>query len=427
MLQALVIADDLTGAADSGLAFHRAGSSVAIRFSGTDEFWLLDNLAAAGPDVLVLSTETRHSSPHEAHRILHEVGSQIRRITHGRQSAVLDLFKKIDSTLRGHAGAEVHALLDVLPDCMAWIVPSYPKQGRRMSNGVYTVHGRPLADTEFARDIPDCPPDSRIAALFASPGDVAASVVSEAVVDRGTDAILARVRELRAAGRDAVLFDAATDAQIERIVVAGRASDSRILWVGSAGLAGSLAGWPRGDGQRAALSAAPLPDALPDHGSVIIAAGSRNAVTSRQVAYLVKCGAPQVIHHVVGLRVDPVRLPDDAPRVRHVLLTLPDDHAAPAIDPLVAAALLGEAAAQAAVRRGAGARLVLIGGDIAVATCRSLKAEALEILGAVEDGVPLLRIRGGMMDGALVITKAGGFGTEESLYTAYKLLVGNEP
>jgi uncharacterized protein YgbK (DUF1537 family) len=154
-------------------------------------------------------------------------------------------------------------------------------------------------------------------------------------------------------------------------------------------------------------------------GSVLIAAGSRNGVTRRQIEFL-KVRVPYLGHREVTLPHGMLPL---APHEDALLLTLSE--AGSNTPPPVAAERLADAAAKILERSGS-RQLILTGGDIAAAVCRRLRVEALEIVGAVEDGIPLVRLRGGMADGTLAVTKAGGFGTEESLYCAYKLLLGDE-
>jgi uncharacterized protein YgbK (DUF1537 family) len=76
------------------------------------------------------------------------------------------------------------------------------------------------------------------------------------------------------------------------------------------------------------------------------------------------------------------------------------------------------------IARSESTRLVLTGGDIAAATCAGLNVEALQIVDQVEEGMPLLRVGGGLADGAMVVTKAGGFGSPSSLHNAFQRLVG---
>ena len=252
MKRAYVIADDLTGAADTGLPFWSRGLSATVLPLAADDA-VLPNTA----DVVVLSTETRGGSEAEASATVGRLAGRLA----PRLACVAPpplLYKKVDSTLRGWVGAEVRALLDALPGYAAWVVPSYPKLGRRMENGVYTVHGRPLAQTEFARDISGCPPDSRVVPLLETQIGERVGFVPFEILAEPPDAIAEYARRQTCHRRQTrvVLFDAATDEQIARIVAAGDLAGSPVLWVGSAGLAGPLAARLGGAG------AAPPPTCL---------------------------------------------------------------------------------------------------------------------------------------------------------------------
>jgi uncharacterized protein YgbK (DUF1537 family) len=68
--------------------------------------------------------------------------------------------------------------------------------------------------------------------------------------------------------------------------------------------------------------------------------------------------------------------------------------------------------------------LFITGGDTAVAVCHALDVTALRILHEVQAGVPGGRLVGGRLDGAWVVTKAGGFGDEDALLAAVRYLHG---
>src|SRR5699024_8563191 len=69
------------------------------------------------------------------------------------------------------------------------------------------------------------------------------------------------------------------------------------------------------------------------------------------------------------------------------------------------------------VAEGRAAGLILVGGDGAEATLARLGATALNVSGAVSEGVHLGIIVGGFGEGLPVATKAGGFGDETTLTT----------
>jgi D-threonate/D-erythronate kinase len=418
MPRVLVIADDLTGAADTGLQFYHGVRRVQIWFA--DDGSLLSRFceeSLSASDALVLTTETRHATDEQAEYALREVGKAIAPFaTRDSDDSLPTLFKKIDSTLRGGVGVETRALLDELPGRIAWIVPAYPKQGRRMENGVYTVNGVPLAATAFAHDIRHLSADSRIAPLLEAQIGKSVGFIGADFLERRPGEVAGQVNRLTESGLRAVLFDAVTDEHIARIIAVSELCEGHPLWVGSAGLAGAMV--PR-DGSVVTDYRADI--SQPGGGPVIVVAGSRHPVTARQIGFL-KTKTPSLHHRIVPLSGQTTSSVSTA----HILLTLPES--SPSVttgDALRAASLLGAETARVIQETGS-RRLILTGGDIAAAVCRSLGVQALEIVGAIEEAIPLLRLRGGIADGAFAVTKAGGFGAEESLHRAFKFLSGNE-
>lgn len=101
MIKMLIIADDFTGALDTGVKFSAAGAKTKV---STDTE--MDFTADISEEVLVLCVPTRHLPAREAY-------DMIRRITTRAAAAYIGcIFKKTDSALRGNIGAELSAVLD---------------------------------------------------------------------------------------------------------------------------------------------------------------------------------------------------------------------------------------------------------------------------------------------------------------------------
>jgi uncharacterized protein YgbK (DUF1537 family) len=149
------------------------------------------------------------------------------------------------------------------------------------------------------------------------------------------------------------------------------------LLVGSGGLARRIAG---------PGSARPLPVSA---GPVLIEAGSPSPATQSQLEAL--------------------------PPHLEVLRTPPTD----ARDAGQAAATLAREVAARPARPGL---LVLTGGQTARSVCTQLGAHGVHLLGEVMPGLPVGRLRGGLWDGLLVVTKAGGFGGPRALLDALRAL-----
>ena len=134
MTRLVILADDLTGAADA-----------AAHLAQLCDVRLLLNSDTAWPecDVIAVDTDTRYASPDDAaHRIAAALGRAV--------AAGIPVFKKIDSTLHGNVGPELKAAAAMLGtgERPALIVasPAFPAVGRTMTDGVVLVDGVPLDD-----------------------------------------------------------------------------------------------------------------------------------------------------------------------------------------------------------------------------------------------------------------------------------------
>lgn len=143
MFQLLVIADDYTGALDTGIQFASRGISTRLYLYNQFSKDLLESI---NESVILVDTESRHVSPDVA---ADRVKSAARI---AQQCGCRYFFKKTDSTLRGNLGAELSALQDICQSSQLYFAPAYPALGRTTVQGVQYVYGVPLAQTDFAAD-----------------------------------------------------------------------------------------------------------------------------------------------------------------------------------------------------------------------------------------------------------------------------------
>ncbi len=412
MPQILIIADDLTGAADSGAAFAKAGWLTLVILDPTSQ--------TPEGDVLVVSTESRDMAQEEA-------VAQVRRAVHQIKSGgeIPYIYKKIDSTLRGHPGTELAAAMDALGLGQALVAPAFPAQGRTTVSGHQLVDEIPVEHTSFGSEVP-C---SDLLVLFQT-----RCMIELNRVRRGPDAIC---EALDATRSEVVVADAETNVDLMDIARAGLRCGVR-LWCGSAGLARALANaLPRPDQDRPDATIRAELSTFIEHapsrpsGSVLVVAGSRHARTARQVEVAQGWGATIIRPAPGSLEGDSRavertvqrasrRLADD----EHVILTTagPDD--SPVGSQVVADALAEMT--RRLVAEGHVGGLVLTGGDIAAAVFAALGGSALWLRGETQSGIAWGILLGGLLPGLRVVTKAGGFGTDEALAVAVAIrgLVG---
>lgn len=399
----LVIADDFTGANDAGSGLAQAGACVHVLF-GTGA-----SLPDEAADVLVISTDSRAvSASQAAERVTQVVQHYAKQLQQGW------LFKKIDSTLRGNVGAETVAALRASGKELALVAPAVPRLDRITRDGNVWVDQRLLTDTEFASD-----PKTPI---------LSARILDQMQID-GTEIDLATLRSDRldavlATVQGVVVVDAETEADLARLITAASRLSETPLLVGAAGLSDALG---------AALSVRPSRPVLAVVGSM-----SRHA--EQQIAALRNQHAVEVVDVEIRQLFQQPAWPDrdrwieqaaTALRAgRHtVIRTCQHASQRHEIDHLcqhysVTRQQLGEATCQllgemtfSLCRTTLPYALYLSGGDVAIAVAQALGASGFKIQGLVAGCVP----HGILLNSEFtlpVMTKAGGFGDENTLVAA---------
>lgn len=142
MIKLLMIADDFTGALDTGVQFASYGANTRV-VTGPE----VDLAAIAlGVEVLAVDAETRHLSAQEAYEVVSGIVEQ------ARELGVPYIYKKTDSALRGNVGAELTALLEKSGRSQLVFLPAFPQIGRTTVGGVHRIKGVPVAESVFGQD-----------------------------------------------------------------------------------------------------------------------------------------------------------------------------------------------------------------------------------------------------------------------------------
>jgi uncharacterized protein YgbK (DUF1537 family) len=134
-----IVADDLTGAADSAVQFARAGWAARLALG--------ESVAQHGDDgsVVAIVTDARAQDPDEARESTR--AAVARAVADGDDR----LFVKIDSTMRGTVQEQVEGALAAWatrePGAVAVVCPAYPAMGRTVEGGHLLVDGDHAAAT----------------------------------------------------------------------------------------------------------------------------------------------------------------------------------------------------------------------------------------------------------------------------------------
>lgn len=259
MLLLLIIADDFTGALDTGVQFAAYGAATRVMVKDQVDF------ASCDAQVLVVDTETRHLPPEKAYQIVEELTRAACR------AGIRYIYKKTDSALRGNIGAELAAVLQASNNRQLPFLPAFPQNGRTTRDGIHYVDGVPVTESPFGVDPFEPVRHARITELLAEQTDVPA--VSCPPLHEGSP-----VPE-----KAGILVFDATDEQ--DLVSTGRclfAGEAPQIMAGCAGFAAVL---PR------LLGLAGIPAEIPRlDPRLLVLCGSVNPITLRQLDKAEKAG-----------------------------------------------------------------------------------------------------------------------------------------
>lgn len=251
MTRLLVIADDLTGALDTGVQFKAKGTQIRVARFGDKSV-----LGELGEDlqVLIINAETRHMRPEKAYKVVYRI------VTEAAEAGIPCIYKKTDSGLRGNIGSELTGMLDASGERRLHFIPAFPKMGRSTVGGIHYIQGVPVADSVFGADPFEPVCHSSVQDIIAAQSSVATHVLKTCSPG---DA------------KGILIYDAATDEELGHIASALKGSGQLHLLAGCAGFAAvlpQLLGLEQRDGR--------MPDFCP---GLVTISGSINPITIGQL------------------------------------------------------------------------------------------------------------------------------------------------
>ena len=406
----LVVADDFTGANDTGVQICRRSIPIKVVFDGGG---ISNNVDFS----YVIDTESRFL-PAEA--AFQKVSSVMNKIPCDKFSNVI---KKVDSTLRGNIAFESRAMSLCCKPELVIFAPAFPDLGRTTEKGVHYLHGVPVSKTELARD-PKTP--VTIDNIF--------TIMKEAFPDESISHV--KLDDLRKANFDfnngrVFCFDAVTNEDLALIVTAVNNSKKSVLWVGCAGLVDII------------LSVAlPLKPAL-----AVIA--SLSSVTRSQVLYAEKQGMllqKIPFYSILEKSITEEEITREAVQKlksgRDLILLSSSSYSIEEYEKTENSArkagiskeemslftqdFIGKLTLQVIdelYKNSFGiSGLFLSGGDTAISFFEKAGAYGSSIKTEIATGIPLMQLEGGKYNGLKVVTKAGAFGNEDAVFYALRKL-----
>jgi len=416
-----VIADDLTGANDTGVQFTKKGYNTIVSVLDEQSTIIIpDNL-----DVFVMDTETRELESRTARKILKSI---LEKININKKDVV---YKKVDSTLRGNIGNELEEIMIILNRDICIFSPSYPSYQRITIGGYLVVDQKPLSLSEYSYDNSTQVENSFIPFLLKPQTNFPVGQIDLKDVAKGQKTILSKINELYQKGNKIIVIDSTNEEHLKDIFASGLKFDGSVLFSGSAGLANHF---PNINNKNEDLKVKIKNNKVP----VVVVAGSRNSIMENQINYLkdrlnfteLKIDIEQVFSNKDRILDDYADECIKAIKGNHDLVIHTDAiynkeklinkklmlkyHFSFRELEIEIKTFLGELTSKI-IKNSYVRNLILTGGDVALGVCKELGIYNMNILGELLPGITLA-IANYKNYNLNIVTKAGGFGKEDVLY-----------
>jgi len=385
--QIVMIADDLSGAADCAVSCTVQGLRTVVQLSQAP--------LSQPAQVLAIDAATRSMPANRA-------AATIERIVEMYEHAPgRVLFKKLDSLLRGHIGPELAAMRCGRTRAVIVMAPALPAQGRTTVDGFVWLNGQRLANA-------DAP------GLLESAG-LAPAQINLARVRGGSRQLASKMAEL-ARQYEVLVCDAETEADLQSIAAATAALpqagwDGSTIWAGSSGLARHI---PEAMGILGVSG--PLEEAS-FRGPILLLVGSRASLAHEQAHEAGNVsGMTTVILTPEALREGRGSALGNALDSGNDVIAVIQPRETTTEDPRLCAAL----ASWVLPHMDQVAALIATGGETARAVLTALDITSLRLLREIEPGVPLAISAGARQ--IPVITKSGSFGNRGTLANCVRVL-----
>ena len=398
----LIIADDFTGANDTGVQLKRRGYATEVVF--------VKQRKQLNHESLVIDTESRYLEGEKAAEVMRQALEEV------DLNAFTYIIKKVDSTLRGNIAEEIRALDRIYGSELVAVAPSLPELGRITEGGIQKLNGRRITQTEIAGDLKRGVEEDNLTVLLGRVYEEDISLVTAGDIKKKNWLSDSRI----------CIFDSSTNDQLKQIVREVKRTKRTVLWVGTSALADTIMELEQ--------------KTLPAMGIV----GSVSSVTSQQVKAAEKSGTYLVkvpMHQLIAGEKDGECYIEEALQYlkegRYTILLSSSSYDRGDLELAEAAGRergwsscrLGEyvqetlgAMTDRILRQVKVCGIFVTGGDTAVGVLKSISASGSDIQSEIMFGIPMVKIIGGRLNGMKAITKAGAFGSEDAIKFALRKL-----
>lgn len=261
MLKLLVIADDFTGALDTGVQFSSQGIPTLVSTEVEVDYLKV----AEDIQVLVLNSESRHLNFEKAYEKIQKI------LVEANAAGIPYLYKKVDSALRGNISAEIKAILDTCEQEIIPFLPAYPEMNRILQDGQLYIDGDLVSESVFGADPYEPVKESNVLIRLEKEAGVQTTLIQDSNLPKDVKGVC--------------VFDAQSE---DNLVAQGELLKEQNLLqvtVGCAGFAKVLA---------KQLFPQPKEISYQLKKPVVVVCGSVNPITKKQIEYVEQKNYPRI-------------------------------------------------------------------------------------------------------------------------------------
>ncbi len=421
-----IIADDLTGATDTGVQLKKKGYNTLVFIA--EKLHTINNLDKKNKnvDVFVIDSESRDLAKDEAKVRLKE-------LMRGLRIADSDIiYKKVDSTLRGNIGVEIEEIMKKFNRDICIFAPSYPPNRRVVVGGYLLVQDQPLGMSKYYGGELDKEEASYIPSLLKQDTNFSVGKIDLKEVMRGPENILKRINYLVKDNKKIIVFDAIEDYHLENIFKSCLNFAGSVLYAGSAGLATHFPHITSGSKQEKKINPIPGNEDL----SFLVVIGTRRKIMNTQIDYLKEKADVEVLNVDIQklfnneskyLDIYFQKARDVLTGKRHLILknisvsTSEINGLSQRELEITVRDYLGKLSAKI-VKDCSINNIIISGGDTSLGFCKAMGINNLEIQAEILPGIPLSKSSINKHK-IKIVTKAGGFGETDTLYKIINRLI----
>lgn len=268
MAELLIIADDFTGALDTGVQFAARGIETRVLVDDSKGGDIQELKEHVGAQVLVLDAETRHIESDKAYKKVFSITEK------AKNTGISYIYKKTDSALRGNIGSELAAVLDASGEKVMPFIPAFPKMNRVTVEGIHYIDKIPVSESVFGQDPFEPVTQNSVKNIIRQQSNVEVTEIFKRNDIREKD-----IQEKR---EGIWVFDAESEEDLAHIAESLKCESKVHILAGCAGFAAKLPGIY--EFQEHQQDKEILEEKL------LVVCGSVNPITLKQLAYGENCG-----------------------------------------------------------------------------------------------------------------------------------------